>query len=531
MLRTLFLLPVALGVPLLHADAQCDLGRIKDFAVTYETYADLSTFLPQHIVRVNIPPRIMACTGWKPGDPASFEVTVKDNPVKVLRIQPAYVPVAVLAEASSKALDPEKSISSSPLELEVVDLNGNDRIWRLPENLTPAEVVKRINQLTLPNGRPLVSASTVEETADGKTLVKLVIHAVADNLRSIRLRPQAGSAGDSEALPIVSSESAKDAKSTRTERVSLTSVAFLVLQKDAALETDAELVVKLKIGNDATGKSKPAKITASQYATLGIAPAWVPSQELNNGEKRPVAQFGTTIQIPVLLPGIHWARTYLKSESLFSTDAKDTSSSVSLLAGLERNLSGHHYVPFHLESKLLGDQVIDTLSSVTSAGFRALTPWDYHSGALYNKLYEIPVSPVWQFDYQFERRISRRPEQAQQYPNKNAHRFFGQMSLTPIRLLPGDATSNTLFVEFNLKGWWLPWDQHAGEPRKQRLEGLAEMSLVIPITAYTLKSGGMVASDPKNIKQRIRVKYSYGAQEAQGFAHTRSLSIGVEAIK
>ena len=79
------------------------------------------------------------------------------------------------------------------------------------------------------------------------------------------------------------------------------------------------------------------------------------------------------------------------------------------------------------------------------------------------------------------------------------------MGWTPIRLLPGDATSNTLFVECSMKGWLLPWDQHGGEPRKNRLERLAEVSLVIPIAPYTLKGGGMVASDPKSIKQRIRV--------------------------
>jgi hypothetical protein len=290
-------------------------------------------------------------------------------------------------------------------------------------------------------------------------------------------------------------------------------------------------VARLLAGGQTTGASKSAKVAGTSYATVSVAPAWVQSEELNNGKKRPVAQFGTSIQIPVLFSRVQSVRTYFESESVFSTDAKDANSLVEAMVGLEHNLSRHHYVPFHIETKLLGNQVLDTLSSVTSGGFRTLTPWGYRTSALYNSVYQIPLGPIWRFDTQFERRINRLPEQRTKYPNQSAVRFYGEMGWTPIRLLPGDATSNTLYAEFNLKGWLLPWDRRNGEPSKNRLEGLAEISLVIPITPFALQAGGLVAADPKALKQRIRVKYSIGAQEAQDFIHSRSLSIGIEAIK
>ena len=56
------------------------------------------------------------------------------------------------------------------------------------------------------------------------------------------------------------------------------------------------------------------------------------------------------------------------------------------------------------------------------------------------------------------------------------------------------------------------------------------MSIVVPIAGFKLQSGALVTAD-KDVKQRIRVKYSAGANEAQGFRHCRQLTVGIEVVK
>jgi hypothetical protein len=52
----------------------------------------------------------------------------------------------------------------------------------------------------------------------------------------------------------------------------------------------------------------------------------VPNQDLGNGKKRNVGQLGVNLDVPLLFPHLSAARSYLTSDSLFSTDAKDKAS-------------------------------------------------------------------------------------------------------------------------------------------------------------------------------------------------------------
>jgi hypothetical protein len=170
------------------------------------------------------------------------------------------------------------------------------------------------------------------------------------------------------------------------------------------------------------------------------------------------------------------------------------------------------------------------LSSVTSTGFRTLIPWAAAKPVLYNPLFQAPVSPELQFDAQYERRIRQDPQAASDSPKKDVFRVFGQIAWKPIRIFPGSVKPDTIDLELLGKGWYIPNDRDMFNKRKDRLEGLLEVSLLVPLTKLNF-SGSQLLETGGSATQRIRIKYSIGANDANGFKHSKQLSLGVEMIK
>ena len=63
---------------------------------------------------------------------------------------------------------------------------------------------------------------------------------------------------------------------------------------------------------------------------------------------------------------------------------------------------------------------------------------------------------------------------------------------------------------------------------KDRLEGYFQASVLVPVSKVAVSDTGL-ATAQKGTKTQIRVQYSLGANEANGFKHSSRLSIGVEA--
>lgn len=277
-----------------------------------------------------------------------------------------------------------------------------------------------------------------------------------------------------------------------------------------------------------TPASNEVTLPAIRRTRVSLEPSYVPSQELTNGKKRAVAHLDANISIDNIPLWRRFGRSYVRLENVLSTDAKDKSSKVEARwMALERALPGRWYLPLQVETKLVGNQAGDRLSHVSSAGVSGLIPWRWTRKAFYGELLQLPVSPIWKVAAQNEFRI-RRDEN--KYPDRNAFRLFGEMSWAPIRLLPSSG-ADTLTVEALGRAWYYPSDRNTLQRKIARVEGYFEISLLVPLTKLQFEGAALVIDEKSKAKQRVRLKYSNGANEANSFLHSSQLSIGMEVIK
>ncbi|HXJ44180.1 MAG TPA: hypothetical protein VNH18_33140 [Bryobacteraceae bacterium] len=318
------------------------------------------------------------------------------------------------------------------------------------------------------------------------------------------------------------------------------------LVKDGKTHQTDHTVIFLRVPNQVLkeGSSVQVRTVAAPVRTSGSAkvpaqgpnfamtlgPSVVPGEVLTSGPKRAVGQLTVAFDEMTLTPGWMGARTYLKTASVISSDAKDTKSNVNLALGLERSLLKRWYVPFHVETKLLGDQVLDNASWVSSAGVTTLVPWGWTRGLLRNWLLEAPISPDFGLDAQLERRLRQDAQSRKNFLDKDAFRLYAHSTWARIRLLKGSGAGEPVEMEVAGSGWYLP-GQHTGGPTGKilvdRLEGLLEVSVLVPVSKITVSSMGLT-TPTQGTKSVVRVKYSHGANEANGFRHSSSLSLGVE---
>ena len=273
--------------------------------------------------------------------------------------------------------------------------------------------------------------------------------------------------------------------------------------------------------------SKEIKVSSATSVSLSLTPNFVQSEALTNGQKRPVGQLNVAFD-ELSLTSTTPFRTHLTTSSTFSSDAKDNSSNVNLLFGVERSLMRSWYLPWHTDTKMIGDQVIDNLSWVSSTGVTTIVPWGWTRSFLNNPVLDAPVSPEITLDAQIEHRIRRDATAQKKFADKDAFRLHGSGSWTPIRLLKGDGNGDYVSLELAGQGWYLPHQHDFANVLKDRLEGYFQASVLVPVSKVAVSDTGL-ATAQKGTKTQIRVQYSLGANEANGFKHSSRLSIGVEA--
>ena len=299
------------------------------------------------------------------------------------------------------------------------------------------------------------------------------------------------------------------------------SVVYLILRGRVFNKGDK---VAVSFGPNA---SKEIEVSGDSGLTLGLTPNFVQSQALRNRVKRPVGQLNVSFDEMTLTSSTPF-RTHLTTNSTLSSDAKDSSSNVNLLFGVERSLMRSWYLPWHTDTKMIGDQVIDNLSWVSSTGVTTIVPWAWTRSLLNNPLLDAPVSPEFTFEGQLERRIRRDAAAQRKFADKDAFRLHASGRWTPIRFLKGDGHGDYISLEFVGQGWFIPRQHDSAGVLKDRLEGYFQAAVLVPLSKLEISDTGL-ATAKTGTKTQIRVQYAVGANEANGFKHSSRLSIGVEA--
>ena len=268
------------------------------------------------------------------------------------------------------------------------------------------------------------------------------------------------------------------------------------------------------------------------YSRLGamLEPSWVPKQALLNGETRDVGHLDFRLLAPNV-KSFGWARMFVDLKETLSSISKDVSTKMDNRIGLTGRLPGGWFVPWVAGTRILNDQPFDNVSSITSAGVGGLIPWKWSRSVFWNGLVRAPFSPEWSFEGQYERRIEQDLASRARFKDPNAVRLAGQFLWTPIHILTGPSyNKDDLSLEFAGHGWFLPSQRDMSNRKFNRLEGYMEVSLLVPVRKFA-GVAGLSSAGTDAAKQRVRIKYSYGANEAKGFRPVNQVSLGYEVIK
>ena len=250
-----------------------------------------------------------------------------------------------------------------------------------------------------------------------------------------------------------------------------------------------------------------------------------------NGSRRDVGQLAVKLDFKSLVPQGPF-RVFLTGDQLLSSDRKDSVSKLEGVFGAERSLLRSWYVPWRSQAQILGNQRGDNFSLIASTGLRTIFPWRWSTPLLNNGALKAPISPEIEFDVQNESRLKQSAESLKKFKDPNTIRYYGEFTWSPIHLVPGEGfAKDDVSLEFTGKGWFLPGQTNSAGKKIDRLEGLAEVSLLIPVRKF--QPNGGIAPDPSAdaAKQRIRLKFSTGANEANGFQHFRQWALAYEMIK
>jgi len=260
--------------------------------------------------------------------------------------------------------------------------------------------------------------------------------------------------------------------------------------------------------------------------TLVLEPGVVPNQELTDGNKRTVGRLNFKLDLPSLIPN-NVLRVYFVTDNIISSNGKDKGSKAEFRGGVERSLTNSWYVPAFLEGKFMGNQTFNNRSFVLSGGTKSILPWAWTRAALFNSFVKAPISPEFEFGFQYERRLR---EQGKSPLDKNNTRFFSQIAWNPIHLLTGkDFSANDISLEVFAKGWYFPEEIKTGMNRVRKLEGRYDISLLLPVQLQVFDF--FLRRPESGVNSRVRVKYSSGANEANGFQRSKTLTFAIEAVK
>jgi hypothetical protein len=303
--------------------------------------------------------------------------------------------------------------------------------------------------------------------------------------------------------------------------------------------------------DDNTSKIRATtEITKIDNYTLILTPDIVPEQELIDGSKRDVGHVNFKFDVPSIVRNTSGARLYFNTENVISTDWKDKASKLEMKFGAERSLLRNWYVPGNIEAKVNGDQRMKNSTLVLSGGVKTILPWAWTKKALYNSFIRAPISPVIGINAEYHNRLKQYPLFGSNFPQKSSFALSSEFNWLPIKLfancksddkdqVKGDAkkkdaefdecvSADRISLELSAKGWWFPRESTLTGEKVRKLEGRAEISLLIPVG--NIANQFLFKNEKEKITSRIRLKYVTGANDAAGFKRSSVFTYGIELI-
>lgn len=272
----------------------------------------------------------------------------------------------------------------------------------------------------------------------------------------------------------------------------------------------------------------PVPVTVIDPFTLVIDPGFAPDQELRDGTKKDVGRLTLTLDVPSLIPN-DFARFYLASENVLSTETEDLGTKLEVRVGAERSLLRSWYVPALVQAEFLGNQDLSQASLLVTGGVRTILPWAWTRAALFNDVVKAPLSPVFEVAPQYVHLI-RVDSTLTPDADRDTARVQGQVTWSPIYLFPGMFGEYAPLLEILAKGWWFA-DEGATATGKQ-WAGRVEASLLIPLTVVKgFGLGPILKTVAGGINGRIRLKYTNGANEANGYKNSSDFTVSMEVIQ
>ena len=157
-----------------------------------------------------------------------------------------------------------------------------------------------------------------------------------------------------------------------------------------------------------------------------------------------------------------------------------------------------------------------------------LIPWGWTRSFLNNPVLDAPLSPLFTFDTQFQRAFREDLAALKISRSKDLFRLHAQGAWTPIRLLKGDGSGDFVSLQIGGQGWYIPADRTYTNVLKDRLEGVFQATVLVPVGKLSTSNGPGLTTAKKGTQSIIQIQYSRGANEATGFAHSTQLSIGLQ---
>jgi hypothetical protein len=156
---------------------------------------------------------------------------------------------------------------------------------------------------------------------------------------------------------------------------------------------------------------------------------------------------------------------------------------------------------------------------------------------------------VFSLNAEYHNRLKQDALFKSRFPGKSSFAMSSEFTWLPIQFLTGrctdkkdvemeemtEAERNSCFsaknisLELRAKGWWFPKENNLTGGKVRRLEGRAEVSLLIPVG--NIADQFLFKKSKGNFTSRIRLKYVTGANDASGFKRSSAFTYGIELIK
>lgn len=290
------------------------------------------------------------------------------------------------------------------------------------------------------------------------------------------------------------------------------------------------------------------KVVERDPFTLKLDPALAPAASRpkdstkDKNDTFPAGRLGITFDYPSLIDN-PFARLFFHLDTVLSTDSKDKQTKLEPRFGIERSLLSSWYVPVRLDTKYSGNQSGANQSLVTSLGAQTILPWGWTRDVLWNSVIKAPISPTLEISPQWEHTV-----ESDTTKLRNHFRLAGDFHWNPIflqlltsLLSKGDTakeepTADQIVLDVRTKFWWMP-DERDTKNLRSELEYRLELGLIIPFS--TLSSvispeflSGLTKKEQKaNGSARAVLKYTSGANEANGFRRSDEFTFNIEYVK